>query len=974
MFLCTSRRLAFGQLHRPKPGAVFSFARKYASPAVYTHLILLRLTPSLREAGQFEPYPSDQITQREHWTETMNNSDLIAYLKPIASQFSQPGAVELIDMTGRVTDIQADRYRLMIRLELSAGLYRGRFDTVAHAFDMASAMIEMVQVPDGKRVPVGPWDLDHIRNVMAMPMMRAYVNGKLKGGLWFSMPGPREIAEGRLFAEFGFAAVSGTNELVLEFLERDRARMDWGRLSHMELRKDDRTPLVLKPKDTGHPRIFLGPDDAARVRERWQATSEFEAIRKQLLTEDLVYLTDNSQGTLELACLYYAVTGDAAIGMRAKDCMLELAHAPTWSGRPDPLLMGGDNDRGISLRLYMTALGWDYLQPLLAEADRHAMLMRAGEYIGKMYDFTLLQRGYMGCPAIDPHSLGAWNGTAIACMAFYEELAIARKALPLFHGLFTESLGLFPASGKAPWATYFPFHLVLYLAAAQTFAGRRRELETSAFLDHLGDALLASFDVPNSQEMQRGLRTREHRFLTAFLCHFHPTPGIEDTYRAFAGRELKATGSLVLGTFDLLYAPPSADASAAFLDRPLFANDVGDLILTVHGEHTVVVSISGRPKVGMQAVFHLMPQNREFAPSIGAFDVSVDGTPVLCNINMGQYGLNSALTNTMCFEDGGVITNGQYLNGAVPPDASGVIRRCFIDERYVYMHIVITHALDPLLSVRHADRVFIVDRKTGTILVSDGFSGDRTVRFATHLHSSGSVTELSEVSYRLSGGQANLMAGMKGGNKGLDDAERGELFVQVLKTSSSARVVIEEPTWVPGYIYGLNNTGKEDMSEGRFPRYRRWRLAADEAVTHGSFLLALGLHPDAAQLVEDVIRFREGGHVRFGYAKVAALGVECLCECLLWDQTTHRMMAMGVRRMQHGPAVMDFSFPVDMTYSCDNEEGVLYTQSVPACELMEEFKLDPWVPIGEEGWKTLNTHRAVFRKAGMKTSNTEKEA
>ena len=53
-------------------------------------------------------------------------------------------------------------------------------------------MIDMVRVPDGKRVPIGPWDLDHLRNVMAMPMARTYVNGNLKGGLWCAMPGPEQ--------------------------------------------------------------------------------------------------------------------------------------------------------------------------------------------------------------------------------------------------------------------------------------------------------------------------------------------------------------------------------------------------------------------------------------------------------------------------------------------------------------------------------------------------------------------------------------------------------------------------------------------------------------------------------------------------------------------------------------------------------------------------------------------------------------
>ena len=102
----------------------------------------------------------------------MRNRDLIAFLKPILNQFSANDSVEFIDVTGQVTDIQADPHRLTIRLNVPAGLYSGRFETTPNAFDMSTAMIEMVRVPDGKRVPVGPWDLDHIRNVMAVPMAR----------------------------------------------------------------------------------------------------------------------------------------------------------------------------------------------------------------------------------------------------------------------------------------------------------------------------------------------------------------------------------------------------------------------------------------------------------------------------------------------------------------------------------------------------------------------------------------------------------------------------------------------------------------------------------------------------------------------------------------------------------------------------------------------------------------------------------
>ncbi len=903
----------------------------------------------------------------------MKNSDLIAYLKPISSQLSPAEFVELVDVIGCVTDIQASPARLVLRLELRAGLYRGSFATVPCSFDFSTAMIEMVQVPDGKRVPVGPWDLDHIHNVMAIPMMRAYVNGRLKGGLWFSMPGPLEIAEGRLRADFGFEAMEGANQVVLEFIERDRQRVNFGSLEYLDLRLDDRHLVPLEPARNSHPRLFVNRDEVAQVRDRWQGRPEFDTLRQQLRDEDLVLLKDNSQGTLELACLFFALTGDAEIGARAKSKILELANASTWSGRPDPLLMGGDNDRVISLRLYQIAVAWDTLLPLLNDAQRSAILAKAEEYIGKIYDFTVLQRGYVGCPAVDPHALGSWNGAAIACMSFYDELPIARHALPFFHGLFCESLKLFPESGKAAWATYFPFHLVLYLAAAHTFGGKRPELDHSGFLDHLGEALLSCFDAPNSQELQRGLRTREHRFLTAVLCRFHPTPGIDAIYRAFVERERRTAGDVLLGTFDLLYAPPAAGPVAPFGERPLFARDAGDIIATVRGERTMAIYVSGGPKAGRRAVFHLMPQNREFAPSMGALEVTIDGTPLLCNINMSVYGVNSALTNTMCFEDGGAITNGQYLNGAVAPESCGLVRRCLIDDRFIYVHVVVTHALDPKLCIGSADRVFILDRMTGVILLSDAFCGERPIRFATHLHCSGSVTDQGSGLYRLTGGQANLIAGIKGGSKGLDDAERGEIFAQVLSTSFSSRVIVEEPTWVPGYIYGLNHTGRESLSEGRYPRYQRWRLETCEPVDHANFLVAIGMQPGGASLIDGAVRLPRRGGVRFGYATLAAIGVACDCECLLWDEDAERILAMGLRVLRHGKDQVEFSAPVDAIYNVCSGLGAIYAPGDLVPLKTSGFRLHRWAPIGDEQWKSHNVFRAGLTRLAAKVDDAKEK-
>ena len=515
-------------------------------------------------------------------------------------------------------------------------------------------------------------------------------------------------------------------------------------------------------------------------------------------------------------------------------------------------------------------------------------------------------------------------------------------------------------SGKAAWATYFPFHLVLYLAAAHTFGGKRPELSTSAFLDHLGEALLAAYEVPNSQELQRGLRTREHRFLTAFLSRFHPTPEIDTIYRAFAEKERAATGGLTLGMFDLLYAPESSGPIAPFPDRPLFAKDVGDIIAIARGAQVIAVSVSGGPKAGRQAVFSLMPHNREFAPSLGALEVAVDGTPVLCNVNMGVYGLNSALTNTMCFEDGGALTNGQYLNGDIPPESCAVVRRCLIGERFVYAHIIVTNALDPKLEVKRADRIFVFDRRSGIIVLSDSFEGKRAIRFATHLHCSGSVQELADGQYRLTGGQANLIAGIKGGSKGLDDKEKGELFVHVLGNALTAGVVVEEPTWVPAYIYGLNHTGQEKISEGRFPRYQRWRLGGEKPVTQGSFLVAIGPRRDQVQYKDGAILLPDDCGIRFGFTEVRALGVKCECECLFWNEATHSITAMGMRSMQQGQARVTFEIPVDVEYNPNTGEGTFYAQGAAPSQ-SRGLKIEPWRPVGEEGWNTHNSHRGCFK-------------
>ncbi len=869
---------------------------------------------------------------------SMFNDDLIAYLQPIGNQFRPH---EWRDVCGGIADIRVEPHRLTLRTSLPPGLYRGRIETRPGAFDMRTAMVDMIRVPDGKAVPVGPWDLNHVATpkYMAIPMARTYVNGKLKGGLWFDMPGPEQIAQQRLAADFGFEAKAGATELVLEFVERDRARMDWGRMAFMELRRDDRCPCPLLPVSKDHPRVYVTAAELETQRRRLLSAPAFHQRVEKFKNTDLGFGVETA-GELDLACLAYLLTGDKPIGEKVKRQIVDLCALASWSGQghsqgqsDNPLLMGGDNDRGIGYRLYYAGVAWDYLRALFNSQERRVVLAKVEEYLQKMYDFTLLQRAYMGCPTADPHSLGAWNGVGIACMAFYDDLPIARQALPFFHGLFCESLKLFPPGGKAAWATFFPFHLVRYLAAAHTFGGPRPELNNSPFLDHLGQALLACFETPNTQELQRGRRTREHRYLTAFLCRFHPTPGIASIYQAFVEQEKKTAGEVEVGLFDLLYAPEIPAKPAAFPTEPFFAQDIGDLIWTARGKKTVGYACSAGLKAGRRQSFHLKPHNREFAMPMASLEVSVDGTPVLINVNIGTYGLNSALTNTMCFEDGGMLTQGQYLNGDIGPEKSAYIRRCLITDRFIYAHAVITDCLHPKFQVRRAERIVVADYRHGTVVIADSFEGAKPIRFATHLHCSGSVKELGPNSYRLTGGQANLIAGIKGGSKGLGDEENGEIFITLLDRRNDCRVLVEEPQWIPGYIYGLNDGRNVDVKKAKFPHYRRWRWEITQPVTSGSFLFALTSEAGEVTQHQERIRLPGQAWLQLTAGKpVQAMGCRTVAEAILVDESAGCLMLLGASELAAGSRKMQFAVPVDVELQIagDMVRGLCYAPTADA--------------------------------------------
>lgn len=881
----------------------------------------------------------------------MKNEDLIALLQPAPNRFH---AMEWRDATGTIQDITNDGEKLVIRSNLPAGIYQGGIITLEGAFDMRTAMVEMTRVPDGARVPFGPWDLNHLENIMAIPMALVTVNGRFRGGLWFSMPGPEQIATGVLKADFGFEHEGGAIELELTLSERDRERLSWNKLKFFELRKDDRRFLEWKPCSSHRPRFFTAGLEREALARKLRAHEGFEDARRLLEppVEEWNLYHGQNDGIFDLACLIGYATKDDAILTKAKQALTTLCKAKTWSGRPNPLLMGGDNDRGIGFKLSVAGMGWEFLRDSLTKKERQIVLSKSEEYLGTIYDFTLLQRGYMGCPSLDPHSMGTWWGVGIACMAFYDELPIARKALPFFHALMIDSLSLFPASGKAPWVTYYPIWLAHYFSAAIEFGGRIREVEESPFLNHLAEALRVCFRSPNSQEMQRGLRTMEHRILTAFLNAFHPTSEAASLYAAFTGEERREAGNVRWGMFDLLYAPAKAVEPATFPVDPFFARDTGDVIATV-GPRRVSIQINGGYQSGAKSSFHQQPHNREYDRSMGDFILGVNGDPVIIKLN-GSYGLFSAQRNALCFEDGAAEWEGQYLYGDLPADRTGFVRRYCRNGRFIYVNVNFTLSLKTKLNIRYAQRTFLADCKTGVILLQDAWESSVPLKVGTHLHCSGRVKEESRGYYRLTGGQANTIAGIKFGDMGMTDDERGEIYVQVLNVSEPWRIRVEEPCWFPSYIYRLNGEPDWRIEDARYPKLQRWRLELNERVRKGYILFSLNAGEeklamqDGQVILPDGVTYYPGG-------EVTGKNWSCFAETVTHDRKTGQIMAIGVNRWISDKRQIVFRIPVDICCNTKNLSGVIHSPAENPVSSVVGFEIKPPVQVANHPRSLFNT-------------------
>lgn len=147
-----------------------------------------------------------------------------------------------------------------------------------------------------------------------------------------------------------------------------------------------------------------------------------------------------------------------------------------------------------------------------------------------------------------------------------------------------------------------------------------------------------------------------------------------------------------------------------------------------------------------------------------------------------------------------------------------------------------------------------------------------------------------------------------------------------------------------------------------------------EAVDSGAFFFALSPERNQIRYADGAVLLPGCAGVRMGSETLHALGVECNCECLMWDEAARRVTAIGLRSIQHGENQLSFAIPVDLEYSTASGQGVVFAQGAERPLATKGFDVTAWTRVTEDAWKTDCRYQAQVKMAWDKFGKVENQA
>jgi len=363
---------------------------------------------------------------------------------------------------------------LVITADLPRGLYEIALKTAAASFPVESLMLPLKEWPSLKTVPAGPFDFDHTSYRMAVPTFRVIVDGRDCGLVWCEVPSPEDMRARRVRALCGFATErSGRHEIRLE-LPHHETRLRWSDVERLELRADERRSVRLGDLDgleSKRPRLFTNADELRRLAGHRDGVQQ--AILDNLVRQ-LQGGTDRTYGHRTVtAALVALVTGEGRWLEEAVSRTLALCERPYWGYHDVHEVMGWNNDRDAGMRLFETAVVYDWLHDRLAEEQRRTVRAKLAYHADLADRVTRLQKGYWYTRSNEAHGQGLWFGFASAALALLGEDSRAGSWLQWVHGNVLDALAHMPDDGITEWPVFNAQWLILTTTLLEQAMGRR---------------------------------------------------------------------------------------------------------------------------------------------------------------------------------------------------------------------------------------------------------------------------------------------------------------------------------------------------------------------------------------------------------------------------------------------------------------------------------------------------------------------
>ena len=374
------------------------------------------------------------------------------------------------DAVARLTVRRCEAGALELAGRLAAGGYLLRLATRMGSFPVETLMLMLEEWPTRRRVPCGPFDFDHTEYRMVVPTFRAFVDGVDAGLVWCEVPSQPDMDARRVRAACGLLVPQPGEHVIRLEVPPDETRLRMTDVVEVQLSADPRRsePTTCRRADPlARPRLFATAEQIETL------CTHPDRIQQTILDDLRRQLAEGRDGTYThrtvAATLVGRIAGEDAACDEAIRRTLELCERPYWGYHNVPEVMGWNNDRDFGLRLFETAIVYDWLGDRLTDAQRRFIGERLAGFAAMAAGITRLQYGYWYARATEAHGQGVWFGLAAAAIALLGDDDRAADWLDWVHGNACDSLDYMPRDGIVEWAVFNAQWLIMTVMALERY-------------------------------------------------------------------------------------------------------------------------------------------------------------------------------------------------------------------------------------------------------------------------------------------------------------------------------------------------------------------------------------------------------------------------------------------------------------------------------------------------------------------------